>query len=173
MIYFGLMLTRKGPKVLEFNVRFGDPETEAVIPLVKSDLARALLDCCDQRLDKPVDFNGEKHCVTVVCASRGYPEKPEIDKEITGLDSISKIEGAMVFHSGTYKEGGKFFTNGGRVLNCVGTGRTFEEARLRAYQAVQKIHFDGMHYRKDIGASNSAIPSAKTVQPKVQPISSK
>ncbi len=153
LIYFGLMLTPKGPVVLEFNVRFGDPETEVILPLIKSDLAQAFLAVCDQKLrGADLKFSRE-HCVTVVCASGGYPDKYQNHKEITRLEANSKD--AMIFHSGTVQEGGKFFTQGGRVLNCVGKGKTFEEAKAKAYQLVSKIHFEGMHYRKDIGDSNA------------------
>lgn len=166
LIYIGLMLTPHGPKVLEFNVRFGDPETEAVLPLVKSDLAGAFAAVADSRLDEePVEFH-EGHCITVVCCSKGYPGKYESGKEIRGLDAVAGLKDSAVFHSGTVRKDGKFYTQGGRVLNCSARGKTFEEARAAAYALVNKISFEGMHYRLDIGGSNAAIPVREPIQAK-------
>ena len=159
LIYFGIMLTPQGPKVLEFNVRFGDPETEAVLPLIESDLADAFLAVSSQKLaDAPLRFH-DGHSVTVVCCSKGYPGKYDSGKEILGLETAASARNAAVFHSGTLRKDGKIYTQGGRVLNCSARGKTFDEARNAAYTLVKKISFDGMHYRSDIGASNAAIPA--------------
>jgi phosphoribosylamine--glycine ligase len=149
LIYAGIMLTSSGPKVLEFNVRFGDPETQCLLPLLDCDLPELFLACVDGRLDgKTIKTAGET-CVTVVLSSKGYPESPEKGMEITGLDLVPAD--VLVFHSGTKKTNGKFFTDGGRVLAVTARGRDLDEARSRAYSAVEKIKFSGIHYRRDIG----------------------
>jgi phosphoribosylamine--glycine ligase len=150
VIYAGIMLTPAGPKVLEFNVRFGDPETQCLLPLLEGDLLELFSACADGRLaGKELKVSGA--CVTVVLGSRGYPENPEKGKEITGLDALPAD--TLAFHSGVKKENGKFVTGGGRVLAVTAKAPTLEKARKKAYSAVEKIKFDGMHYRKDIGAS--------------------
>lgn len=150
LLYLGLMLTREGPKVLEYNVRFGDPETQCVLPRMKSNLLEALIACHEGRLrEVQLDWREEK-CLCVVLASRGYPGKYEIGKEISGLEEAEKIEDCLVFHAGTKLENGKVLTAGGRVLGVVGLGKTFREARQRTYQAIERIHFENMFYRTDI-----------------------
>lgn len=149
VIYAGIMLAPDGPKVLEFNVRFGDPETQCLMPLIKTDLLGIMKACVDGELaGKTLEVSGET-CVTVVLSSKGYPENPEKGKEISGLDAVPPD--VLVFHSGTKKEDGRFLTNGGRVLAVTAKGPTPEEARSRVYPAIKRITFDGMHYRKDIG----------------------
>jgi phosphoribosylamine--glycine ligase len=151
-LYAGIMLTKNGPQVLEFNVRFGDPETEAILPRLKSDLTEVMFATSEARLSRVrnIDWN-ERACVSVVCASKGYPGDYEKGKEIFGLDEAAKIEDIVVFHAGTRKQGDKIITSGGRVLGVTGLGGTIKEAIDRTYQAVAKINFEGMQYRKDIG----------------------
>lgn len=151
IIYAGLMLTSNGPKVLEFNVRFGDPETEAVLPLIKSDLLEIIKACIDGKLSSQKIETENKVCVDVVLASKGYPENPEKGKSITGIENFKDSKDIILFHSGIKKENDKYLTNGGRVLNVAGTGFNIEEARNKVYSAISQIHFEGMHFRKDIG----------------------
>jgi phosphoribosylamine--glycine ligase len=151
VLYAGIMVTKHGPKVLEFNVRFGDPETQAILPRLKSDLVEVMLAIIEAKLDKVKLLWRESACVCVVCASGGYPGAYEKGKEIFGLDQVQKLPNVVVFHSGTRESAEKYFTTGGRVLGVTGLGNTIKEAIGRTYQAVEKIHFDGMHYRKDIG----------------------
>jgi len=160
VLYTGVMLTEKGPKVLEFNVRFGDPETQAILPRLKSDLVEVMLAVSEQKLSriKKLDWD-ERACVCVVCASGGYPGDYEKGREIFGLEEADKLRDIAVFHAGTTKSPShqvtkspvKYFTNGGRVLGATGLGNTIKEAIEKTYQAVEKIHFEGMHYRRDIG----------------------
>ncbi len=149
VVFAGLMLTKDGPKALEFNVRFGDPETQTVLPLIKSDLLAHMLACAEGRLagEKPEIYDGS--CATVVLAAAGYPESPVTGAEIRGLDRVPP--GAEVFHAGTVFDGGKFKVNGGRVLGVSARGATPSEARDRAYKAVVAISFEGMRHRRDIG----------------------
>ena len=156
VLYAGVMLTPEGPKALEFNVRFGDPETQAILPRLKSDLLEVMMATSNQTLSKIVKSGGlqwdNRACACVVCASGGYPGGYQKDKEISGLENAAKINDAMVFHSGTRLEAGKCLTAGGRVLGVTGLGRTIKDAVNKAYQTVDKINFEGMHFRKDIGA---------------------
>jgi phosphoribosylamine--glycine ligase len=150
IIYAGLMLTPAGPRVLEFNVRFGDPETQCLLPLLDVDLLELFIACAEGRLKgKKMEFSGA--CAAVVLSARGYPEAPEKGHEISGLDALP--DDVLVFHSGTIKENGKFVTAGGRVLAVSAKAATLEKAREKACSAAGKIKFDGMHYRKDIGAA--------------------
>lgn len=150
-LYFGLMLTPNGPKVIEYNARFGDPEAQVVLPRLKTDLVDILLAVREERLEEqPIEWNdGAAACV--VMASGGYPGSYPKGLEITGLDENGQVDGATVYHAGTKLENGKFYTSGGRVLGVTATGATLEEALQKAYAAVEKIHFDGAHYRRDIG----------------------
>lgn len=150
-LYFGLMLTPDGPKVIEYNARFGDPEAQVVLPRLKTDLVDILLAVREERLEEqPIEWNdGAAACV--VMASGGYPGSYPKGLEITGLDENGQVDGATVYHAGTKLENGKFYTSGGRVLGVTATGATLEEALQKAYAAVEKIHFDGAHYRRDIG----------------------
>ncbi|MCX5708499.1 MAG: phosphoribosylamine--glycine ligase [Candidatus Omnitrophica bacterium] len=156
VLYAGVMLTPQGPKALEFNVRFGDPETQAILPRLKSDLLEVMMATSNQNLSQIVKSGGLKWdnraCACVVCASGGYPGDYQKDKEISGLEDAAKINDTMVFHAGTRLVAGKFLTAGGRVLGVTGLGRTIKDAVNKAYLAVDKIHFEGMHFRKDIGA---------------------
>lgn len=152
ILYAGIMLTKEGPKTLEFNVRFGDPETEVILPRLKSDLVEVMLAVSEGKLSKIKTLAWDKRaCVCVVCASGGYPGNYAKDKEISGLEAAEKLEDTIVFHAGTKKTGNKFLTSGGRVLGVTGLGATIKDAINKTYQAVEKIKFEGMHYRKDIG----------------------
>ena len=148
-LYAGLMITAKGPKVVEFNARFGDPETQVVLPLLKSDLVEVMLACVDGKLaETKVEWSDEA-AVSVVMASGGYPGDYEKGKKITGI-ADAEATGALVFHAGTAEKDGSLVTSGGRVLNVVGVAKDIQEAVKKAYAGVEKISFDGAHYRKDI-----------------------
>lgn len=150
-LYVGLMLTVDGPKVVEFNVRFGDPEAQVVLPMLDEDLAWLLGEAATGALpSRPARFRREPH-VGVVLAAGGYPDAPEAGKAITGIDAASDVPGAIVFHAGTAKRDGRLVTAGGRVLTVVGRSTTYRDAIETAYTAASCIHFDGMQYRHDIG----------------------
>ncbi len=150
LLYCGLILTSQGVKVLEFNCRFGDPETQAILPLLESDLLEIMLSIVEGNF-RNYNLDWKKAvCLTVVLASKGYPFSYQTGFEIKGLEEAKKIEGVEIFQAGTRREGGKVFTAGGRVLNVTAVGDNFVEARAKAYKAVEKINFEGMHYRKDI-----------------------
>jgi phosphoribosylamine--glycine ligase len=152
IIYFGIMMTPQGPKVLEFNVRFGDPETEVVLPLLESDLSEVLLAVAEQKLSE-IKVKWNKHsALTIVLAAAGYPAAPEKGQPIHGIKEASKETDIQVYVAGVEEEKKQWVTSGGRVLAVTGTGPSFEAARARAYKAVEKISFQGMQYRKDIGA---------------------
>ena len=152
ILYAGLMLTAEGPKVLEFNVRFGDPETQALLPRLKSDLVELLLAAAQGRLQevRPVWNNRVAACV--VLASQGYPGKYDMGREITGLQAVEDLPETLLFHAGTKYEANRWLTVGGRVFSAVGLGDTLEAALERAYVAAEKIQFEGKHFRRDIGA---------------------
>ncbi len=147
VLYFGLMLTPKGVKVLEYNARFGDPETQVVLPRLQSDLYEIFEAVIDGRLAQTEIKWNDKAAVCVVMASGGYPQSYETGFEITGLP----VENAIVFHAGTKLENGKLVTAGGRVLGVTALGEDIADARTKAYDAVSKIHFKNAHYRHDIG----------------------
>lgn len=150
-LYFGLMLTKNGPKVIEYNCRFGDPETQVVLPLLKTDLLTIFQAVRDGRLaEVPVEFSdGAAACV--ILASGGYPQKYQTGFEIHGLDGMGQAPGVTVYHAGTRLEDGKFYTSGGRVLGVTAVGGDLSEALAKSYAAAEKIVFEGVHYRKDIG----------------------
>jgi phosphoribosylamine--glycine ligase len=151
ILYAGLMLTEIGPKVMEFNCRFGDPETQAILPLLKTDLAEVFLAVVDGELSlQDVEWN-ENYAVCVVLASAGYPGKYERGKEVFGLNKVRGMQDVLVFHAGTKKEGGRILTDGGRVLGITGTDASMDKAIGKAYAAVDKIRFEGMQCRRDIG----------------------
>jgi phosphoribosylamine--glycine ligase len=149
-LYVGLMLTPDGPKVIEFNARFGDPEAQVVLPRLRGRFARALLTAANGKLEDVTLTPVPDAMVGVVMASRGYPASSESGRVITGLDSAAR-SGALVFHSGTRAEQGGIATAGGRGLTVVGRGPRFEDAMTTAYEAVHHIQFDGMQFRTDIG----------------------
>jgi phosphoribosylamine--glycine ligase len=152
ILYAGVMMTDSGIMCLEFNCRFGDPETQVVLPLLTSDLADIFSAAVDAELEKvPVTF-AHRSALTVVLASGGYPGDYEVGKPIQGLDAASKLDAVAVFHAGTKKnDDGQTVTAGGRVLSVTATGETFAEARERCYAGVRRIQFEGMQYRTDIG----------------------
>ncbi len=150
VLYSGLMLTAEGPTVLEFNVRFGDPEMQAVLPLLRSDFVEFIDAVVDGTLTVVTPQWANQSCACVVVASGGYPGEYAIGKEITGLAEAAAVPGAVIFHAGTKREGQRLLTWGGRVLNVVGVDDDIDGALKRAYTAIEKIRFDGMHYRKDI-----------------------
>jgi len=150
VLYAGLMITNQGPKVVEFNCRFGDPETQAILPLIKSDLVPILFACAEGNISELKIETNNKFAVCVIMASGGYPGKYEKGKQILGLDRKFKDD-VIIFHAGTNHIEGKIVTDGGRVLGVTATGNDLKEAIQRAYQAVGKITFDGAYYRKDIG----------------------
>lgn len=153
-LYFGLMLTPKGAKVIEYNCRFGDPETQVVLPLLETDLVDIMEAIWEERLaDLDVKWSG-KACACVVMASGGYPEKYETGKEIGGLDEKGQClsnKDSYVYHAGTKLENGKFLTSGGRVLGVTSTADTLQTALDKSYAAVKEISFEKAHYRSDIG----------------------
>jgi len=150
VLYAGIMITAAGPRVLEFNVRFGDPETQPILMRLKSDLLEVFLAVCDGKLDK-INLKWDQNpTVCVVMASGGYPGDYEKGKVITGLDQAAKINDVVVFHAGTAKKNGDIVTNGGRVLGVTARGRDIQDAKLKAYKAVEKIKFDGAYCRGDI-----------------------
>ncbi len=150
-LYFGLMLTADGPKVIEYNARFGDPETQVVLPRLKTPLCDIVDAVIDEKLsDLDIQWSDEA-CACVVMASGGYPGSYPKGIEIKGLDSKGQVEGACVFHAGTALEDGVFKTAGGRVLGVTALGTDLKEALKKAYAAVEKITFEGAHYRTDIG----------------------
>ena len=150
-LYFGLMMTPNGPKVIEYNARFGDPEAQVVLPRLKTDLVDICEAVIDERLsDLDIEwYDGAAACV--VMASGGYPVSYKKGIEMFGLDENGQVEGATVYHAGTRYENGKFYTNGGRVLGVTAKAPTLDEALEKAYAAVKKISFEGAHYRTDIG----------------------
>ncbi len=150
ILYAGLMITEEGSKVLEFNVRFGDPEAQAILRRLEDDLVEVALSAVEGRLIEELHWRPETS-ICVVLASEGYPGKYEKGKVITGIEEAEKVPTVVVFHAGTAVKDGKLVTNGGRVLNVTALGKDIVEARKRAYEAVKRIHFDEMHYRKDIG----------------------
>ena len=151
IIFFGLMLTEEGPKVLEYNARFGDPETQVVLPRMKNDIIDVFEACIDGTLDKTdLDFE-DNAAVCVVLASEGYPEKYEKGYEIHGLDNFKDKDSYFVFHAGTKTENGKIVTNGGRVLGVTATGTDLKTARANAYEAATWIEFENKYMRRDIG----------------------
>ncbi len=151
VLYFGLMLTKDGPKVLEYNARFGDPETQVVIPRLKTDLLEVFEAIIDERLaDINIEWD-DNAAVCVVAASGGYPGKYPTGIEINGLDAAQADGNTIVFHAGTSIKEGKFYTAGGRVLGVTAVEKTMDMAIDKAYAGIEKISFEGMHYRKDIG----------------------
>jgi phosphoribosylamine---glycine ligase len=155
LLYAGLMLTAKGPRALEFNCRFGDPETQVLMARLDDDLGALLYANATGRPIERVRFS-ERAAVCVVMASGGYPGAYETGVPIDGLDAAGRIEGVTVFHAGTRRDGDRIVTAGGRVLGVTGVGDTVDEARARAYDAVAQIRFAGAHYRRDIGMRRSA-----------------
>nr|MCU0482576.1 phosphoribosylamine--glycine ligase [Anaerolineae bacterium] len=155
VLYAGLMLTADGVKVLEFNARFGDPETQVILPLLDTDLYEILSACADGRLAEMQIHWKNAFCATVVLASGGYPASYPKGLQIHGLDSQS--DDVMVFHAGTTFQNAQTVTSGGRVLAVSATGDTLKSALDKSYAHIEHIHFDGMHYRKDIGRTAGGL----------------
>ncbi len=152
ILYCGLMMTARGPQVLEFNCRFGDPETQPVLMRMESDLLGAFIASIEGRVsDGDLKWSRDPS-ICVVVASGGYPGSYEVGKKITGIEEADRLEGVKVFHAGTTLRDGAFYTAGGRVLGVTARGADLATAVERAYAGVAKIHFEGLHYRKDIGA---------------------
>ena len=152
VLYGGLMLSDGRPYVIEFNARLGDPETQPLLFRMKSDIVPIMMACVNENLNSIGEIKWhEGVSVCVVVAARGYPEKPEKGQEIKGLERLKGRDDVMVFHAGTKKVDGKYYTAGGRVLGVTAIGTTYNEAINKAYDAVSQIEFDGMYYRKDIG----------------------
>ncbi len=151
VLYCGLMMTAKGPQVLEFNARFGDPETQAILMRLESDLVEAIEACVDGRLSEiELRWNsGASACV--IASSAGYPGSYKTGFPIAGLDAAARVPGVEVFHSGTAINDGRIVSKGGRVLGVTAIGENLMQALGRAYAAMTDIHFDGMYYRRDIG----------------------
>jgi phosphoribosylamine--glycine ligase len=150
LLYPGLIITGDGPRVLEFNCRFGDPETQALLPRMKSDLLPLLEATIDGNISECAIEWDTRAAVTVVLASAGYPGKYETGKTISGLDDAAKLENVQIFHAGTRRANGEVKTAGGRVLAVTALGSSLEAARARAYEAVSRIYFENCHYRRDI-----------------------
>jgi phosphoribosylamine---glycine ligase len=154
LLYPGLMMTKTGPKVIEFNCRFGGPECESYMRILKSDLLDILEATMEGRLEEiNIEWHNNFACCVILC-SQGYPDKYEKGKEITGIEQAEKMEDVLVFHAGTVIRERMTVTNGGRVLGVTATGETLQEALDKAYAAVKFINFEGMHYRKDIGSGS-------------------
>jgi phosphoribosylamine--glycine ligase len=151
VLYAGLMLTAEGPKLIEYNVRFGDPECQVLMPRLKDDLLTLLIATCDGALDRVSVRWREEAALTVVMASKGYPGDYASGSEIKGLERAGKVEGVTIFHAGTKRVGEKIFAAGGRVLNITATGKTLKEAQTRAYRAVDLIDWPQGFCRRDIG----------------------
>ena len=149
VIFFGIMITEEGAKLLEYNVRMGDPETQSVLSLMESDLVDIILNALDEKLNETTVKWNEGYCVNVVLASKGYPDAYEKGYEIS-IDESLKGE---YFIAGAKKEDDALVTSGGRVLSVVGKGKTLEEAKENAYKNIEKVNFEGMYFRKDIGTA--------------------
>lgn len=149
ILYAGLMVTQSGPKVLEFNVRFGDPETQAILPRMKNDFFDIAWNAANGELSKEKLTWLSDACITVVLAAKGYPDQPEKGRPILGLSSSE-----LIFHAGTMQREKEIVTSGGRVLNVTSLGKNLQDARTKTYQQISKIEFDGMQFRKDIGQQN-------------------
>ena len=151
-LYFGLILTKDGPKVIEYNSRFGDPETQSVIPLLDGDLLEIMMACTKGELKESMVKWKDGAAACVIEASGGYPGSYEKGKEIFGLNRMGQLEEQTVYHAGTRYEAGKYYTNGGRVLGITAVAPTLKEALAKAYEGVDQVTFENMHVRRDIGA---------------------
>ena len=159
-LYFGLMLTPDGPKVLEYNCRLGDPETQAILLRAEFDFADACARAASGNLAAIQAKSSRGASVCVVVASEGYPDDPKTGKEITGLEAAAGVAGVTIFHSGTRRQGEKFFTTGGRVLGVAATDKDLPSACKIAYEAASKVRIEGAHYRKDIGSPKVPLKTA-------------
>jgi phosphoribosylamine--glycine ligase len=160
-LYVSLMLAPDGPKVIEFNVRFGDPEAQVVLPLIEGPIAQAFLAAARGDLGSSTITMASDRCVGVVLASRGYPAGAESGREIVGLTAAAEVPEALVFHAGTAQKDGRVLTAGGRVLTVVGRGASYRDAMAVAYRAAGAIRFDGMQMRQDIGRKALAADAGR------------
>ncbi|MCX5636345.1 MAG: phosphoribosylamine--glycine ligase, partial [Planctomycetota bacterium] len=159
VLYAGIMITPAGPRVLEFNVRFGDPETQPVLMRLKSDLLQVCLAVCDGTLEDITLRWDPRPAVCVVMASGGYPGDYQKGKKITGFQEAGQLKDVIVFHAGTKSQNGDIITDGGRVLGVTALGQTIADAKAKAYEAVDKIKFEGAYCRRDI--ADKAIRKCK------------
>ena len=157
VLYAGLMVTAEGPKVLEFNCRFGDPETQVIVPRLRSDLGEMFLACAEGNLGRYRALLSPEVCVTIVAASGGYPGRYETGFEVEGLAEAEAVDGVLVFHAGTEERGGRVVTSGGRVLAVSALGGDLVDARRRAVEAISRIRFEGMVYRSDIASGVEGV----------------
>ena len=151
ILYAGLMITNEGPKLIEYNVRFGDPECQVILPRLKTDLLSLIVNCCRNKLSESIVEWNKNYALTIVMASEGYPGSYKKDQLITGIDSAEKNPNTTIFHAGTKKSGNSIMTNGGRVLSVTCFGKTVKEANLSAINAIKLIKWDNSYYRSDIG----------------------
>ena len=151
ILYAGLMITNEGPKLIEYNVRFGDPECQVILPRLKTDLLSLIVNCCRNKLSESIVEWNKNYALTIVMASEGYPGSYKKDHLITGIDSAEKNPNTTIFHAGTKKSGNSIMTNGGRVLSVTCFGKTVKEANLNAINAIKLIKWDNSYYRSDIG----------------------
>ncbi|MDA9034497.1 phosphoribosylamine--glycine ligase [Hyphomicrobiales bacterium] len=151
ILYAGLMITKEGPKLIEYNVRFGDPECQVILPRLKSDLLNLIINTCKNKLNETsVDWD-DRYALTIVMTSDGYPNSYKTGYSITGLDLAEKNPNTIIFHAGTKRDGEKIITNGGRVINVTSFGNTVKEANLNAISAINLIEWENSYYRSDIG----------------------
>jgi phosphoribosylamine--glycine ligase len=151
VIFAGLMITKDGPKLIEYNCRFGDPECQVLMARLKDDLLTLLLATCGGGLEKLSVRWRDEHAITIVMATKGYPGEYAKGSEIRGLDRAGEVDGVTIFHAGTKQAGGKIVAAGGRVLNVTATGKTLKEAQARAYRAIDLIDWPEGFCRRDIG----------------------
>jgi phosphoribosylamine--glycine ligase len=151
ILYAGLMITNEGPKLIEYNVRFGDPECQVILPRLKTDLLSLIINCCRNKLSESIIEWNKNYALTIVMASEGYPGSYKKDQLITGIDSAEENPNTTIFHAGTKKSGNSIMTNGGRVLSVTCFGKTVKEANLNAINAIKLIKWDNSYYRSDIG----------------------
>ena len=151
VLYAGLMITDEGPKLIEYNVRFGDPECQVILPRLKTDLLSLIINCCENKLNESFIEWDKRYALTIVMSAGGYPESYEIGKLITGINLAEEDPNITIFHAGTKKEGNSIFTNGGRVINITSFGSSVKEANLSAINAIKMIKWDNSYYRHDIG----------------------
>ena len=151
ILYAGLMITNEGPKLIEYNVRFGDPECQVILPRLKTDLLSLIVNCCRNKLSESIVEWNKNYALTIVMASEGYPGSYKKDQLITGIDSAEKNPNTTIFHAGTKKSGNSIMTNGGRVLSVTCFGKTVKEANLNTINAIKLIKWDNSYYRSDIG----------------------
>ena len=151
VLYAGLMITDEGPKLIEYNVRFGDPECQVILPRLKTDLLSLIINCCENKLNESFIEWDKRYALTIVMSAGGYPESYEIGKLITGINLAEEDPNITIFHAGTKKEGNSIFTNGGRVINITSFGSSVKDANLSAINAIKMIKWDNSYYRHDIG----------------------